>query len=164
MVQYLTQHAHTLLIDLFRVCVWLAILSVIFVPLERLFALHREKIFRPEIGDPASSVRPTNPAGTPLPPTVWSGSALAALAAGAAAAGAAACAALSDAEPLAGADPVQAVASAGPRSALSSARRSVIIRGSARDTARTGVPPQPGIDFSLPGWGGAALLLGVDEQ
>jgi sterol desaturase/sphingolipid hydroxylase (fatty acid hydroxylase superfamily) len=50
MVQYFTEHAHTLLIDLLRVCAWLTILSAIFVPLERLFALHREKIFRAEFG------------------------------------------------------------------------------------------------------------------
>lgn len=50
MIEYLAQHGHTLLIDLFRLCVWLAILTIIFVPLERCFALHPEKILRPQIG------------------------------------------------------------------------------------------------------------------
>jgi len=35
-----------LLLAIFRVCVWLVLLIVIFVPLERLFALHPQKIFR----------------------------------------------------------------------------------------------------------------------
>jgi len=42
----LDQH---LLLSLLRVCVWLVLLSIIFVPLERLFALHRQKIFRKAI-------------------------------------------------------------------------------------------------------------------
>jgi sterol desaturase/sphingolipid hydroxylase (fatty acid hydroxylase superfamily) len=36
----------SVLIDIFRHCVWLMILVVIFVPLERLFAVHPEKILR----------------------------------------------------------------------------------------------------------------------
>jgi len=47
MIEYLTQHGHRFLIDLLRLSLWLAILAIIFVPLERLFALHRQKIFRP---------------------------------------------------------------------------------------------------------------------
>ena len=39
-----------LLIDIGRVCVWLAILVVIFVPLERLFAIHPQKVLRKGIG------------------------------------------------------------------------------------------------------------------
>src|SRR5580658_3065323 len=50
MAEYLTQHVHTFLIDVFRLCLWLVILTVIFVPLERLFALHREKVLRKDIG------------------------------------------------------------------------------------------------------------------
>lgn len=50
MIDYLTHHAHTFLVDVFRLCLWLAILSIIFVPLERLFALHPRKIFRVGIG------------------------------------------------------------------------------------------------------------------
>jgi len=42
----LDQH---LLLSVLRVCVWLVLLSVIFLPLERLFALHRQKIFRKAI-------------------------------------------------------------------------------------------------------------------
>ena len=36
------------LVDIFRLCVWLAILVVIFVPLERLFTLHPQRVFRRE--------------------------------------------------------------------------------------------------------------------
>ncbi len=42
-------HLPPFLIDVLRLCVWLLILSVIFVPLERLFALHPQKIFRKAI-------------------------------------------------------------------------------------------------------------------
>jgi hypothetical protein len=57
MVEYLTQHLQTVAIDLFRLCLWLAILSVIFVPLERLFALHRAAVFRDGIGTESCLVR-----------------------------------------------------------------------------------------------------------
>jgi sterol desaturase/sphingolipid hydroxylase (fatty acid hydroxylase superfamily) len=50
MTDYLTPHGFKFLIDLFRLAVWLAILVVIFVPLERLFTLRPQKILRPEIG------------------------------------------------------------------------------------------------------------------
>jgi sterol desaturase/sphingolipid hydroxylase (fatty acid hydroxylase superfamily) len=50
MIDYLTQHGVKFLIDVFRLGVWLVILASIFVPLERLFALHGQKILRPEIG------------------------------------------------------------------------------------------------------------------
>jgi sterol desaturase/sphingolipid hydroxylase (fatty acid hydroxylase superfamily) len=50
MTDYLVHHAHTLLVDVLRLCLWLATLSIIFVPLERLFALHPSKIFRAGIG------------------------------------------------------------------------------------------------------------------
>jgi sterol desaturase/sphingolipid hydroxylase (fatty acid hydroxylase superfamily) len=43
------QHLWALLIDLFRLSLWLLILSAIFLPLERLFALHPQKIFRKAI-------------------------------------------------------------------------------------------------------------------
>ncbi len=39
-----------LLVDLLRLALWLLILVAIFVPLERLFALHRQQIFRPQLG------------------------------------------------------------------------------------------------------------------
>lgn len=42
MQQYLPASA----VQILRLCVWLALLSVIFIPLERLFALHPQKIFR----------------------------------------------------------------------------------------------------------------------
>ena len=38
-----------LLLSVFRLCVWLVLLTVIFAPLERLFALHPQKIFRKAI-------------------------------------------------------------------------------------------------------------------
>jgi len=38
-----------LLVSVFRLCVWLVLLSLIFVPLERLFALHPQKILRKAI-------------------------------------------------------------------------------------------------------------------
>jgi sterol desaturase/sphingolipid hydroxylase (fatty acid hydroxylase superfamily) len=38
------QHLHALLISVARLSVWLLLLAVIFLPLERLFALHRRKI------------------------------------------------------------------------------------------------------------------------
>ena len=50
MTVYLAHHAHAFLVDVFRLCLWLAILAMIFVPLERLFALHPRKIFRAGIG------------------------------------------------------------------------------------------------------------------
>jgi sterol desaturase/sphingolipid hydroxylase (fatty acid hydroxylase superfamily) len=50
MTDYLAHHAHTLLVAVFRLCLWLAILAIIFVPLERLFALHPRRIFRAGIG------------------------------------------------------------------------------------------------------------------
>lgn len=50
MLPYFTQHLHFFLIDVFRLCLWLAILAALFVPLERLFALHPGKIARPGIG------------------------------------------------------------------------------------------------------------------
>ncbi len=43
------QHLQALLIDVVRLCLWLLILAVIFLPLERLFALHPQKIFRKAI-------------------------------------------------------------------------------------------------------------------
>lgn len=39
---------HALAISVFRLVVWLAILAAIFVPLERLFDVHPQKVFRKE--------------------------------------------------------------------------------------------------------------------
>src|SRR5882757_8387158 len=50
MIESLTQNFPPFAVDLVRLCVWLAILTAIFVPLERLFALHPGKIFRKGIG------------------------------------------------------------------------------------------------------------------
>jgi sterol desaturase/sphingolipid hydroxylase (fatty acid hydroxylase superfamily) len=48
MATYLIEHSRPVLMDLLRSGVWLVIIAAIFVPLERLFALHRQKIFRKE--------------------------------------------------------------------------------------------------------------------
>jgi sterol desaturase/sphingolipid hydroxylase (fatty acid hydroxylase superfamily) len=45
-----TQHVPAVVVDLVRLCAWLTILAAIFVPLERLFALHPSKIWRKGIG------------------------------------------------------------------------------------------------------------------
>lgn len=39
-----------LLLELVRLCVWLLILSILFIPLERLFALHPQRVFRKGMG------------------------------------------------------------------------------------------------------------------
>ncbi len=39
----------TIMTDLLRLCLWLVILTAIFVPLERLFALREQKVWRPAI-------------------------------------------------------------------------------------------------------------------
>ena len=43
------RHLSAYALQLFRLCVWLALLTAIFAPLERLFALHPQKIFRKAI-------------------------------------------------------------------------------------------------------------------
>jgi len=50
MLQALTQNAPTFVVDLARLCLLLAILTAVFVPLERLFALHPVRIWRKGIG------------------------------------------------------------------------------------------------------------------
>jgi sterol desaturase/sphingolipid hydroxylase (fatty acid hydroxylase superfamily) len=50
MLQTLTQNAPTFVVDLVRLCLWLAILATAFVPLEYLFALHPSKVWRKGIG------------------------------------------------------------------------------------------------------------------
>jgi sterol desaturase/sphingolipid hydroxylase (fatty acid hydroxylase superfamily) len=49
MAAYLTEHFPSIAVTLLRAAAWLVILSAIFVPLERLFALHPQKIFRKEV-------------------------------------------------------------------------------------------------------------------
>ena len=46
----LTQHLPQLAVDLFRLCVWLVLLAVVFVPLERMFGARRQKVLRAGIG------------------------------------------------------------------------------------------------------------------
>jgi sterol desaturase/sphingolipid hydroxylase (fatty acid hydroxylase superfamily) len=50
MLELLGPHLHASLITVLRVCLWLLILVMIFVPLERLFAAHPQKVFRKAIG------------------------------------------------------------------------------------------------------------------
>jgi sterol desaturase/sphingolipid hydroxylase (fatty acid hydroxylase superfamily) len=50
MLQSIVQHFYSFTIDLVRLCLWLTILIVIFIPLERLFAAHPQKILRKGIG------------------------------------------------------------------------------------------------------------------
>ena len=49
MAAYLTEHFRSITLVLLRAAARLVILSAIFVPLERLFALHPQKIFRKEV-------------------------------------------------------------------------------------------------------------------
>jgi len=42
----LQHHLLPLALDFLRLCVWLVLLVLVFVPLERAFALHRQKVFR----------------------------------------------------------------------------------------------------------------------
>ena len=42
----LQQHLIPVVVDLLRLCVWLAVLTLVFIPLERIFALSRQKVFR----------------------------------------------------------------------------------------------------------------------
>ena len=42
----LQQHLANFAVDVFRLCVWLVLLTAVFVTLERLFALRRERLFR----------------------------------------------------------------------------------------------------------------------
>jgi len=48
-LHYLQHHLPPLAFEVFRLSVWLVLLTVIFVPLERIFALHRQKIARKAI-------------------------------------------------------------------------------------------------------------------
>lgn len=43
------QTVTTLIVDVARLCLWLALLSLLFIPIERLFALHPQRIWRREV-------------------------------------------------------------------------------------------------------------------
>ena len=45
-VSHLRPHLLAFAMDFVRLCLWLLILMIVFVPLERLFALHPRKVFR----------------------------------------------------------------------------------------------------------------------
>jgi sterol desaturase/sphingolipid hydroxylase (fatty acid hydroxylase superfamily) len=51
MIEYFSTHIHAFLVDAFRIGLWLAIVSAIFMPLEHLFGLRRQKIWRKEFGN-----------------------------------------------------------------------------------------------------------------
>src|SRR5580658_5150944 len=50
MIHELLRHAPGFAVDVVRLAVWLVLLVAIFVPLERLFALHPAKIWRKQVG------------------------------------------------------------------------------------------------------------------
>src|ERR1700729_1161532 len=50
MTDQLARHASAFAVDVVRLAVWLVLLVSLFVPLERLFALHPAKIWRKQIG------------------------------------------------------------------------------------------------------------------
>jgi sterol desaturase/sphingolipid hydroxylase (fatty acid hydroxylase superfamily) len=45
-MELIRQHLPRLALDVLRLCIWLLLLMLIFVPLEKLFSLHKQKIFR----------------------------------------------------------------------------------------------------------------------
>lgn len=49
MPEFFARHLSTYALQLLRLCVWLLLLSVLFAPLERLFALHPQRLLRKEI-------------------------------------------------------------------------------------------------------------------
>ncbi len=62
--------------DVFRLCIWLVLLAVIFLPLERLFALHPHRLFRKELGHDllfyfTSSLIPAALLSLPLATLAW---------------------------------------------------------------------------------------------
>jgi sterol desaturase/sphingolipid hydroxylase (fatty acid hydroxylase superfamily) len=50
MTEQLARHAWVFAYDVGRLAVWLVLLVAVFVPLERLFALHPAKIWRKQVG------------------------------------------------------------------------------------------------------------------
>ena len=54
MIQSLTQHFQAFTVEIVRLSLWLAILSLVFIPLERLFPLHRRGVARRQIGNDAA--------------------------------------------------------------------------------------------------------------
>lgn len=45
----MNQYFASLVSDIFRLCIWLVLLAIVFVPLERLFSLRKQPIFRKEL-------------------------------------------------------------------------------------------------------------------
>jgi sterol desaturase/sphingolipid hydroxylase (fatty acid hydroxylase superfamily) len=48
-LRYLNQYCPPYLLEVIRLSIWLLLLAIIFLPLERLFALHPQKFFRKEV-------------------------------------------------------------------------------------------------------------------
>lgn len=76
-VRFLEQNLPAYALQLFRLCVWLVLLTVIFAPLERLFALHPRKLFRRAILTDIlyyflSSLLPSFLLSVPLALVAWS--------------------------------------------------------------------------------------------
>jgi sterol desaturase/sphingolipid hydroxylase (fatty acid hydroxylase superfamily) len=51
MIAYLTAHLHTLMMDVLRLALWLVIVCIIFIPLERIFADRPQKVLRKQFGN-----------------------------------------------------------------------------------------------------------------
>ncbi len=75
-LQHLLQHSIPSMADLLRVGIWFSLLAILFIPLERLFALHPQKIFRKAVAvDVAyyflNSLMPTLLVATPMAVFAW---------------------------------------------------------------------------------------------
>jgi len=75
------QYLPGFVLPLVRLCIWLVLLSIIFVPLERLFAVRPQAIFRKQVGADLgyyflSGLVPSLLLGTPLAVLAWSAHAL----------------------------------------------------------------------------------------
>ena len=51
MTEYLTAHFHILLLSVLRLTLWFVLVCIIFIPLERLFAAHKQRVFRKQLGN-----------------------------------------------------------------------------------------------------------------
>lgn len=70
------QHLQTFAVDVFRLCVWLVLLAVVFVPLERFFTLRQERVVRAGIATDlayyfVSSLIPGLLLGVPMAMVAW---------------------------------------------------------------------------------------------
>src|SRR5690348_914316 len=75
-LRFLELNLSTCAMQVLRLCVWLTLLTLIFAPLERLFALHTQKVFRKAILTDLgyyflSSLMPTLLLSAPLALIAW---------------------------------------------------------------------------------------------